>query len=173
MKLLSIAASLMLCLPFAANAAPAPAHNPFESLSFLEGTWGATVQNSATVSSTGRYTFVRELDGHVMARHGTLDPNCKAPTTFDCAHGDLLYVFQEAPGSELKAIYFDNEGHVIRYDISTPSPTSAVFLSPAGQGPQFRLSYDLKSGVMTGKFQIHIPGQSDWRTYLEWSGKRE
>lgn len=142
------------------------------SLSFLEGTWNANVKNNASVKLSGRYTFDLELDGHILARHGTNDPNCEAPASFDCAHGDLLYVFQDAPGSPLKAIYFDNEGHVIHYDISTSTTTSVAFLSEPGPGPQFRLTYELAAGVMTGRFQIHMPGQSDWRTYLEWSGSR-
>jgi hypothetical protein len=163
----------LLWFPLAPCAAAAPEPNPFQSLAFLEGAWDANVQDNATVKAAGRYSFVRELDGHVLARHATSDTACKAPASFDCAHGDLLYVYQEAPDPGLKAIYFDNEGHVIHYDVTTPTPTSVVFLSPATGGPQFRLTYALDAGVMTGRFQMHMPGQADWRTYLEWSGKRE
>lgn len=150
---------------------PNTAADPFRPLAFLEGTWDANVQNNAAIKLTGRYTFGRELDGHILARHSTTDPNCKAPANFDCAHGDLLYVFQDAPGSTLKADYFDSEGHVIHYDVSTPTPSSVVFLSAPGPGPQFRLSYELSGGLLTGRFQMHMPGQGDWRTYLEWSGR--
>lgn len=172
MKMLRVIMLPLLCLPLAAQTAADAAPNPFKSLSFLEGTWDANVQNNAAVKLAGRYTFVSELDGHILARHATSDVNCKAPSTFDCAHSDLLYVFEDAPGSGLKADYFDNEGHVIHYDVTTPTPTSAVFLSAPGPGPQFRLTYELAGGVMTGKFQMHMPGQGDWRTYLEWSGSR-
>jgi hypothetical protein len=37
-------------------------------------------------------------------------------------------------------------------------------------GPQFRLTYELKNSVLSGKFQMQMPGQSDWKSYLEWSG---
>ena len=147
--------------------------DPFSSLAFLEGTWDANVQNSAAIQQAGRYTFDRELSGHVLARHATSDPGCKAPTSFDCSHSDLLYVFQEMPGSALKADYFDSEGHVIHYDVTTPTPTSVVFLSTPGPGPQFKLSYELSGKVMTGRFQMHMPGPGEWRTYLEWSGSRK
>jgi hypothetical protein len=173
MKTLWFVLAVFSCLPVAAQTSASTNPNPLASLAFLEGTWDANVQNNATVTLSGRYTFDRELDGHILARHGTNDPNCKAPATFDCQHGDLLYVFQDAPGSPLKAIYFDNEGHVIHYEVSASTPTSVVFLSEAGRGPQFRLTYELAAGVMTGRFQMHMPGQSDWRTYLEWSGKRK
>ena len=97
-----------------------------------------------------------------------------APAKFDCSHGDLLYLFQDAAGASLKAIYFDNEGHVIHYTVTTPTPTSAVFLSdPAAPGPQFRLMYERKAETLSGKFQMKMPGQNDYRSYLEWSGSKK
>jgi hypothetical protein len=74
----------------------------------------------------------------------------------------------------MKAIYFDNEGHVIHYDVSTPDPTTAVFLSDASAtGPQFRLTYQRKNSTMSGKFQVRMPGQTEWQSYLEWSGDKK
>ena len=71
--------------------------------------------------------------------------------------------------------YFDNEGHVIHYDVSTPSPTSVVLLSDSSQpGPQFRLAYELKGQIMYGTFQMGILGQQEWNSYLDWSrGKHQ
>ena len=146
----------------------------FRALRFLEGTWDANVQNNSAVTLSGRYTFERELGGHVLARHSTSDPGCTAPATFDCKHGDILYVFQDGPGLPLKAIYFDNEGHVLHYNVSTPDPTSALFVTdPSQPGPQFRLVYELKGTLMSGKFQMKMPGQQDWKSYLEWSGAKK
>lgn len=169
----TVVAVLSYLPAFAQAPTSATAADAFKSLAFLEGTWDANVQSNAAIKLAGRYSFNRELDGHLLARHATNDPGCKAPTNFDCSHSDLLYVFQDVPGSALKADYFDNEGHVIHYEVSTPTPTSAVFLSPPGPGPQFRLSYELSGQTMTGRFQMHMPGQGDWRTYLEWSGNRK
>jgi hypothetical protein len=152
-----------------ANSAP----DAWKALSFLEGTWEAKAQGNAGAAATGRYSFQRELGGHILARHSASDPGCKGPASFDCAHGDLLYVFQDGPDQPLKAIYFDNEGHVIHYDVSTPAANSVVFLSEVSQGPQFRLVYELKGAVMAGKFQMRMPGQNDWNSYLEWSGTKQ
>ena len=107
----------------------------------------------------------------MLARHD-ISSNCKGPSDYDCGHKDLLYVYSDAPGQRLKAIFFDNEGHVIHYGVSIPNPTTAVFLSDDSGGPRFRLTYTLKDGVMTGKFEMLMPGQSEWRGYLEWSGGR-
>ncbi len=82
-------------------------------------------------------------------------------------------MFQDAPGQPLKAIYFDNEGHVLHYAIATPTADEVVFLSEVGPGPRFRLTYALKNGVLLGRFQIQPPGQEGWTSYLEWSGARE
>ena len=144
----------------------------WKQLRFLIGTWDAkTVGGSAGAASSGTYSFQLELRDHILARHSS-GAGCKGPASFDCEHGDLLYVYQDAAGQPYRAIYFDNEGHVIHYDVSAVTPASVVFLSEPGLGPRFRLMYELVAGVMTGKFQMQVPGQSDWRTYLEWSGKR-
>jgi hypothetical protein len=166
--------TMLLAIPLAANGQPAPAPDPFKALAFLEQNWEANTQGYGGVKSTGTYTFRRELGGHILARRSTSDAGCKGPATFDCEHGDILYVYEEAPGQPLKAIYFDNEGHVIHYDVSVPTATSVVFLSEASRpGPQFRLVYELKDSLLLGKFQSRMPGQGEWKSYLEWSGAKK
>ena len=164
----------MLAAPLCAQT-PATS-DPWKALSFLEGTWEAKTQ-SGPAAASGSYTFQLELDKHILARHSTTDPGCKGPATYDCAHSDLLYVYEDAqgqPDKPLKAIYFDNEGHVLHYSVSAPDATTAVFLTdPAAPGPQFKLVYELKGSVMTGKFQMKMPGQADWKSYLEWSGGKK
>jgi len=168
----SIASFLLLLFALSLYAQSTPTEaDQWSALSFLEGTWDAKATGNG-VAAMGTYTFRLELRDHILARHGSLT-ECKGPSTYDCEHGDLLYVYRDAPAQPLKAIYFDNEGHVIHYDVSTPSPASAVFLSDSSQpGPQFRLAYELKGQVMFGKFQIRVPGQQEWKTYLEWSGEK-
>lgn len=146
----------------------------FQNVRFLQGEWSAaTPGTSGTPAVVGSYVFRMELGEHVLARHSS-SASCQAPVDFDCEHGDLLYIYVEEPGHSLKAIYFDNEGHVIHYHVSTPAADSVVFLSdPANPGPRFRLSYELKHEVMSGKFQIQMPGQSEWKSYLEWSGEKK
>ena len=147
----------------------------FKPLQFLMGTWDAKTQGgSAQASSSGTYSFGFELKDHVLARHTDKNGTCKGPADFNCDHGDLLYIYPEGASRALKAIYFDNEGHVIHYDVFEPAPTMAVFVSdPSLPGPQFRLSYELKGATMQGKFEVRPSGQSDFKTYLEWSGEKK
>ena len=144
------------------------AQNQWDALSFLEGTWdGATKAQASGVHANGTYIFRKEMGGHVLARH-TSAAGCKGPADFNCEHSDLLYIYQDTRDQPLKAIYFDNEGHVIHYNIATTSD-SALLISD-DPGPQFRLTYELKEGVMSGKFQMKPPRQAEFKSYLEWSG---
>lgn len=171
----ALAAVALLITTGALRAQTQAKPDPFAKLTFLQGTWDAKAAGQGT-AAVGTYTFRLELKEHVLARHSTSAEACKGPATFDCEHGDLLYVYADGPG--LKAIYLDNEGHVIHYDVSAPEPGTAMFLSEAAQagspmGPQFRLVYVLKDGVMSGKFQMRMPGGTEWRSYLEWSGGKK
>ena len=151
-----------------------PKADPLETLRFLEGTWEAkTAGTTKGPAVAGTYFFRKELDGHILARHSKT-ASCTGPADFDCDHGDLFYVYSDGHGQPLKAIYFDNEGHVIHYNVSEASPTKVEFLSDAAiPGPRFRLIYELNNAIMSGKFQTRMPGQTDWKSYLEWSGAKK
>jgi hypothetical protein len=157
----------------ALTAQPLVNTDPWVGVRFLIGSWEAkTTGGVAQAQASAGYAFRLELRDHILARH-TRSGSCIAPDDFDCQHSDLLYIYPGGNGFALQAIYFDNEGHVIRYDLSTPKPNAVVFLSdPAQPGPQYRLSYELLEGVMNGKFELKMPGQADFTSYLEWSGKR-
>jgi hypothetical protein len=76
-------------------------------------------------------------------------------------------------GPLLKAIYFDNEGHVINYTVTTTDKT-ATFESDAGPPsvPRFKLVYEQKDAATVGLvFSIAPPG-SPFRPYITASAKR-
>lgn len=161
--------------PTVQNSAPASAKaDPWAGVRFLIGLWEAkTTGGVAQAQVSASYSFRMELRDHLMARHSR-SGSCSAPDDFDCQHSDLLYIYPASNGAALEAIYFDNEGHVIHYAVSTPKPGTVVFLSDAAQpGPQCRLSYTFLDGVMSGQFEMKMPGQMEFTSYLEWSGKRQ
>jgi hypothetical protein len=175
MKVKAVFVPVLLCFCMIPQMRGQAATDPLAPLKFLAGTWDAKTVNNPAVTAIGTYTFRTELRGHILARHTVADASkCKGPDDFNCEHGDLLYIYAERAGQALRAIYFDNEGHVIHYVVSTPTPTSAEFLSDAANpGPQFRLFYELKADTLSGKFQIRMPGQQEWKSYLEWTGSRK
>ena len=151
----------------------APAYRVLLGHSRVGDAWEAkTTGGVAHAQASGGYAFRLELSDHVLARHSRTGA-CSSPDDVDCRHTDLLYVYPASNGQSFQAIYLDNEGHLIHYDISTPKPGTAVFLSEVGQpGPQYRLSYELVDGALSGKFELKMPSQADFMSYLEWSGKR-
>ncbi len=163
---------MLLVAPNAA-AQTAPKADPWAQLRFLIGTWEAkTTGGGAQAQGRGTYSFRLELREHVLVRHSSYAA-CKGPEDFNCEHGDVLYLYPEAPVGALRAIYFDNEGHVIHYAVTVPKPGTVVLESDADRpGPRFRLSYELTGGAMAGKFEMRMPGQADFASYLEWSGGR-
>ena len=165
--------AVLILLPAMAFGQSGAAPDPFKALSFLEQNWEANTNGYGGVKSTGTYTFRRELGGHILARRSTSDVTCKGPTDFDCGHGDMLYVYQDAPGQPLKAIYFDNEGHVIHYQVSAQSG-QATFLSEPGPGPRFRLSYrGVGADQVVTTFEVAPPDHPEgFVKYLEGSSKR-
>jgi hypothetical protein len=148
--------------------------DPWAALRFLLGAWQAkTTGGMAQAQTAASYAFRLELRDHVLARH-TRGGGCQGPEDSDCLHGDMLYIYPTSNGQAFSAIYFDNEGHVIHYDVTTPQPMTAVFLSdPAQPGPQYRLTYSFVEDAMNGKFEFKLPGQADFTSYLEWSGKQQ
>ena len=153
-----------------------------KSLDFLEGTWTAE-STGADKLPMGSYSFVRELNGNILARRSSTDVNCTSAANQECPHRDLFYIFQESPGAPLKAIYFDSEGHHLRYDVEIGHEggaqnlrETAVFLSEtAAFGPRFRLSYernqdtDTKAVSMSGRFE-RLLANGKWQTDSQWVG---
>ncbi|MBI1752380.1 MAG: hypothetical protein HY014_07010 [Acidobacteria bacterium] len=141
---------------------PAPRATPdaFAALRFLEGEWKAEGGGPS-----GAATFRFESDGRVLARRSYADSVASngRPASH---HEDFMTVFTE--GGQLKALYVDNEDHVIRYLVAS-SPSGVTFTSEAAPGPRFRLSYLPKSASMvTVRFEIAPPQAPEaFKTYLE------
>jgi hypothetical protein len=147
----------------AAPPAPAPAA-AWAPLAFLVGDW---VGVAAPGEPQGEFSLREECDGRVLVRRN-------ATVTPQGRHEDLMVVYHEAPGPD-RALYCDNEGHVIHYTLApAPGPGQAVLVSDAAAGaPRFRLTYRLDAdGLLAIDFAIQPPGAPDFRTYLAGRAKR-
>jgi hypothetical protein len=168
----SVAAILM-----AALAAPAPARAgsppaPLASLDFLVGDW--TGGGGGTPGQAeGGTTFAPALQGRVLIRTNFAVTPATA-TTPSSRHDDLMVVHADDRGV-VRADYYDNEGHVIRYTVTSPQAGQVVFTSEAtAEGPQFRLTYETgAAGVVKGTFAFAPPGKPGAFTpYLKWEMTR-
>jgi hypothetical protein len=131
----------------------------WRGLEFLFGNWTGSGGGEPGKGS-GKFSFRPELNEQVAVRRNLAD------VAGGQRHEDLLVVYADAPDEALRGMYFDSEGHVIRYRVTTPEPGRAVFLSE-GEGPRYRLSYWMDGKVLKGKFEVGD------RTYLEWSAVKD
>jgi hypothetical protein len=150
----------------AASLVPAQTKKQWEPLEFLLGTWNATASDSH-----GATTFKPDLDQHIVVRTNFAEYT-KGPQA-GTRHDDLMIIYFDPPGKPPRAIYFDSEGHTIRYNLTFPERNSVVFESePSQPGPRYRLSHSVKGKTFEGKFEIAPPGTSDYKPYLTWTSTK-
>jgi hypothetical protein len=138
--------------------------NPLLKLNFLIGEW--TGVDEGNQNSDGGSTFYFNLDSNVIIRDNYANyPAADGRPAI--SHKDLMVIYKEK--DSIKAAYYDNEGHIINYNVTADS-AKAVFTSYAKPGePQFRLSYVITgSSTLDCIFELAPPGK-DFFTYL--SGK--
>lgn len=146
---------------------PALAQNalkqPLAPLGFLLGNWksddGKVPETGGT--SKGGSTISAQSDGWALLRqdHTELfDKNGKPAGGFH----QTMVIYPD--NGTVHADYVDGEGHAIHYVSAEIEPDRSVtFSSAAGQGPQFRLHYELQApGMLAVSFGMVPPGQKDF-----------
>lgn len=168
--------ALALLLPVLVSAAAdvpdaGPPRDPLGALAPLLGRWVAEADPKAP-GVTGWTTFERSLGDRVMVRknHASYPARDGKPAS---EHDDLMVVF--AADGNLRADYWDNEGHVIRYEVRSPAPDKLVFLSEARTGaPRFRLTYAWpRPGKLDLTFEIAPPRAAEFRPFISARLQRE
>ncbi len=132
--------------------------------------------NGQPGQGTGGFSFKTDLQQRLLVRTSYADyPASKERAAY--RHDDLMVIYRQAPSVPTRAIYFDNEGHVIHYTVRVDaSAKTATFLSdPEAGSPRYRLSYVEKApDMMTIKFEIAPPNKPDqFQTYIEASARRQ
>jgi hypothetical protein len=138
-----------------------------KKLDFLLGKWTgvASEKDTRIGAGQGEFSYELQLDEKIIVRHNN--------ATYDSGvrHDDLLIIYVE--NDVPRAIYFDSEGHVIRYNVTLPAPNSVTFESDGTQpGPKYRLSHRLEKGSLNGTFEIAPPG-SEYKAYMSWTSKKK
>ncbi len=153
---------LLFVLPaFAAAATAARADDPKDPLAALDFLIGSWTGSSAVTQGTD--TFSKALDGKVIQRSAhakLLGKDGKAAGAMDT----LMTIHPDPAGTGLRAVYFDNDGHVIHYKTdSVVAGARVVFVSDGSDpGPLFRLSYLRKSpDQLHTTFEMAAPGHPE------------
>jgi hypothetical protein len=145
----------------------------WEAWKFLLGEWEGGHTGDPRVG-TGTFSFEFDLAEDILVRKSrTVFPPTQDRQGY--AHEDLLVIYNEHTG-EKRAIYFDNEQHVIHYAVQVSTDGDSLTLEsdimPAV--PQFRFTYT-KSGEnqVSARFEMTRPGQPGaYFTYLEGIARR-
>jgi hypothetical protein len=165
---------VLVCVsPDRLTAQQSPPPINWNAFKFLAGEWVGE-GTGAPGEGTGGFTFSYDLQTTVLVRKNYANyPASKDHPAF--THDDLMIVYQD--GGKTRAIYFDNEQHVINYSVAVSSDSnSIVFVSDAVPAmPRFRLT-NTKAGTdkITITFEIAPPGKSESFTrYIEAVARRK
>src|SRR5579872_5730122 len=97
-------------------------NDAWTKLEFLLGQWTGIAGEKDTPLGAGQgsFSFQPELNRKIVVRRNN--------ATYDsgASHDDLMVIYLDAPGDTPRAIDFDTEGHVIRYNVAFPSPNRVV-----------------------------------------------
>ena len=140
-------------------------------LEFLIGQW--TGQGSGSPGNgAGAFSFTPDLQKRILVRKSFAEypPAGGKP---GLRHDDLLIVYREGPAAPIRAIYFDNEGHVIRYTVEAAA-NQAVFTSEGGRSEiRYRMTYRAAGpNQLRFRFETAEPGK-DLAPYIDAVLQRE
>jgi hypothetical protein len=164
--------TLVGCLGWLSHAVAASLPKELAPLEFLIGAWDGGGSGSPGQGSGGT-SFAAGLQDRVIIRTNVavIAATDKTPAS---RHDDLMIIYVDDQ-RVVRADYYDNEGHVIRYAVTIPGPGRAAFVSDVAAGaPRYRLSYETApDGVVKGSFSVAPPGEPNAFTpYLTWEMRR-
>ena len=166
------AVALVGCLAWPPPAVAASLPKELAPLEFLIGSWDGGGSGTPGQGSGGT-SFATGLQDRVIVRtnFAAIAATDKTPAS---RHDDLMIVYVDELGG-VRADYYDNEGHVIRYAVTVPGPGRVVFVSDAAaEAPRYRLTYETApAGAVKGSFSGAPPGKPEAFTpYLTWEMRR-
>jgi hypothetical protein len=159
---------------YPAQAQTSEPSNPWAPFQFLIGNWSGTGSGQPGEVVGGSTSFSFKLGQNILIRHNKAEYAPKPGEKSGSVHEDLMIVFRQTGESQFRAIYFDNEGHVINYRVTFPDKQhSVVFESDASEkAPRFRFVYEIEpDGLLSGEFLIAPPG-GEFKTYTKGKIKR-
>lgn len=114
----------------------------------------------------GWFSLQSDLDGKILVRKSHSEyPS--TPEKSGIIHNDIMIVYLDESGEPGKAIYFDNEGHIIDYVITYSEKSIVLTSTRISNMPIFRLTYTLlDKETVNVKFEMSQDGEK-FLTYTE------
>ena len=155
----------MLVLSGFGSAVIAQKNETWEKWNWLIGDWTGEGSGSPGQGS-GWFSLLPDLDNKILVRKN----HSEYPATKDkpqVIHDDLMIVYRNIEDGRNKAVYFDNEGHVINYTASFSGNSIILTSDNIPNFPVFRLTYDsLDIENINVKFEMSRDGVN-FLTYTE------
>jgi len=143
---------------------------PLDKWNWILGEWIG--EGSGTPGEgKGFFTFEFDLDKNIVVRksHSEYSATNDKPKII---HDDLMVVFIDQSESNTKAIYFDNESHVINYSIIYTENSIVLTSKKIPNMPIFRLTYTLIDQVTVDtKFEMSQDG-INFMVYVQGKSKK-
>jgi len=133
---------------------------------FLLGEW-VGAGGGEPGQGSGDLSFQFDLQEQVLVRRNRVGfPATPERPAF--THDDLTIIYPDTTGS-MRAVYFDNEGHVIQYAVTINADAIMMISDPDPSTPRFRTSYwKGENETVCTRFEIALPGKpDDFSIYVE------
>lgn len=142
----------------------------WQNWDWLIGTWVGEGSGEPG-NGGGTFSFTLDLDKKILVRksHSEYSASKNKPSV---VHEDLMIVYIDFSGNASRAIYFDNEGHTINYQISYFDTSIVLTSDRIPNTPIFRLTYNLiETETVDTKFEMSQDGEN-FITYIEGKSKK-
>ena len=119
----------------------------------------------------GTFSFGYDLEKNILVRksHSEYPASDNKPKTI---HDDLMIVFPDPSGGLIRAIYFDNEGHIINYTVAFSDKSIVLTSDKTPNVPVFRLTYTLlENQTVNTKFEMSQDGVN-FMLYIEGKSRK-
>lgn len=145
--------------------------DPWKPFQALIGDWVGE-GGGAPGQGSGGFSYRYDLQKKLIVRKNYAEYPARNGSPAS-RHDDLMLIYLDDASKRPRAIYFDSEGHTIRYTIAV-SGDSLIFESEPGEpGVHYRLTQTLVGGRLHGKFEARAPGEARYKTYLEFNARRK
>jgi hypothetical protein len=170
MNRMKIRLTLSVILFFIITACYSQIPDKWEKWQWLIGNW-AGEGSGQPGQGGGTFSFAFNLDKNILIRNSNSEYS-SGDKGQSIIHDDLMIIYPGAEDNQSKAIYFDNEGHVIEY-VVTFSDSIIIFSSDKKPDtPAFRLSYSpAGNDLVSTRFEMSQDGVK-YFTYIEGKSKK-
>jgi hypothetical protein len=112
----------------------------FADLQFLVGRWQGKGNGQPGQGGSGDTSFRLEVQGNVMVRrnHADFPASRNRPAI---SYDDLMVIYASSGAAPMRAMLWDSQSHMVRYDVQVVKPGTVEFTSDLEPQGRFRMTY--------------------------------